>query len=131
VIALDEAAAVVVRRLASRHHTLTHLLTVALGEAGTDGNLTLRGPDGMQSQLNSELCGADLVVMVATADANPVAAAAIADSCSSRGIMTAGVILDGRQPGGPALNALRPHARVLMSSHDGSDVAEVLTALRA
>ena len=131
VIALDAAAATVVRRLAKRRHTATRLLAVAEDGVSADGSLSLREMDGRVSNLGSELVDADLIVMVASADADPVAAHLIADGCSSRGIMTTGVILEHGPPDGPALEALRPHARVLMVTHDDSDVAEVLSALRA
>ena len=130
VIALDASAAGAVYRLAVQRHTGTRWLAVAEGGAGANGNLSLRAPEGTHSALAQELAGADLVVMVATADADPAAADIIADGCKSRGIMTAGVILDGR-PDGLVLKALRPHARVLLVTHDDNDVAEVLSALRA
>ncbi|MES3636615.1 3-methyl-2-oxobutanoate hydroxymethyltransferase [Mycobacterium intracellulare] len=130
VIALDDTAATVVKRLSHRV-SATHLLTVPEGGITVGGDLVVHSLDGGNLNLAAELAGADLVVMVATADADPIAADLIASGCSSRGIMTAGVILQGGRPDGAAVNALRPHAGVLMISSDGSDVAEVLSALRA
>ena len=46
-------------------------------------------------------------------------------------IMTAGLIIGQGSDAGPAAAALRPHARVLLRSKDGHDVADVLRALRA
>lgn len=131
VIALDDAAAAVVQRLLHRRHATTHLLAVAGRSVSTDGEPALYRLDGPRADLATELAGAELAVMVATADADRVAADIIASSCSSRGITTAAVILKDERPYGPTLSALRRHARVLMVSHDGSDVAEVLSALRA
>jgi hypothetical protein len=131
VIALDGAAAIVIRRLAHRSHGTTRLLTIADDGVSSEGTLVVRRLDGTDCDLADELADADLVVMVATPAADPVAAATIADGCSGRGIVTAGIVLESGRRGGPALNALRPHARVLMFTHDDSDVAEVLAELRA
>jgi len=73
----------------------------------------------------------DLVVMIATADANADVAAALARACVERGIMTTGLILGERLDVAAAVSALRPYARNLMITADDDDVAEVLTALRA
>ena len=82
-------------------------------------------------QLEAELVDADVAIMVATADADGEAAAAIARAASERGIMTAGLILGDREEVSGATAALRPYARNLMVTNDEDDVAEVLRALRA
>ena len=73
----------------------------------------------------------DVVVMIATAEADADIAAALAQRCVERGIMTAGLILGERLEVAEALSALRPYARNLMVTDDEDDVAEVLMALRA
>ena len=73
----------------------------------------------------------DVVVFIATADADADVAAALAESCFERGIMTAGLILGERADVAAAVSSLRPYARNLMVTEDEEDVAEVLTALRA
>ena len=82
-------------------------------------------------QLEGELVDADVAIMVATADAEGEAAAAIARAASERGIMTAGLILGEQVDVAAAVSALRPYARNLMVTNDEDDVAEVLRALRA
>ncbi|HEX5496720.1 MAG TPA: 3-methyl-2-oxobutanoate hydroxymethyltransferase [Mycobacteriales bacterium] len=141
VMALDPAAAAVVRSVAEQHWAGARFFTchspaaAAGGEAaGEVAGVVLRRINGSLARLSDELDGADVAVMVATADASASAAATIGDACTQRGIMTAAVILgDGYGTGGAggAVSALRPHARVLMVTSDEHDVAEVLTALRA
>jgi hypothetical protein len=82
-------------------------------------------------QLVAEIEQSDVAIMVATADADGVAAAAIARECAERGIMTAGLILGEQLAVASAVAALRPYARNLMVTNDEEDVAEVLRALRA
>ena len=66
-----------------------------------------------------------------TDGASAACASAIGRACFERGIMTAGLVLGVGDKSDDAVAALRPHARVLLPSADESDVAELLTALRA
>jgi len=84
-----------------------------------------------REQLVAEIEQSDVAIMVATADADGEAAAAIARECAERGIMTAGLILGEQSAVAAAVAALRPYARNLMVTNDEDDVAEVLRALRA
>ncbi|SBS78799.1 conserved hypothetical protein [uncultured Mycobacterium sp.] len=131
VIALDAAAADVIHRLTLRHHSAIRLLSVPEFDRDVEEDLPLQAMDGTCSNLAAALAEADLVVMVATTAVNPRTAETIARACSSRGVMTVGVILQRGCPDGPALRALRPHAQVLIITNDHSDIAEVLSALRA
>jgi len=136
IVALDEGAAVVVRRVAEQHWSGARFFTGVdrtpqLNDNRESTDVVLRATDGSQSRLDEQLAGADLVVMIATADDGAKAASAIGDACTLRGIMTAGLILGERREVGGAVSALRPHARVLMVTKDEQDVSEVLTALRA
>ena len=134
IVALDEGSDVVVRRVAEQQWSGARFFMCVpgpptVGGNGALGDVLLRATDGSESRLSEELAGADVVVMIATADDGARAAAAIGDACTLRGIMTAGLILgEGRV--GAAVSALRPHARVLMVTKDEDDVSEVLTALR-
>jgi hypothetical protein len=110
VVALDDAAADVVDRVAQRPW---------------QGARFARALDA------ALLSDTDLVIMIATGDADAEAASTIAQACAERGIMTAGLILGERLDVGAAVSALRPFARNLMVTADEEDVAEVLTALRA
>lgn len=136
VVALDDGAAAVVRRVAAQEWSGARFFTceeprAARGGNGAAADLVLRAVDGSESRLSEELDDADVAIMVATADAGPEAASTIARACVRRGIMTAGLILGERPEVGEAVAALRPYARVLMVTDDDDDVTEVLTALRA
>jgi hypothetical protein len=112
IVALDEAAAGVVDRVAERPWGAARFF---------------RSP--AELRLGEELADADVAIMVGTAAADAEAAATIAHACSERGVMAAGVVL-GRE-GIAAVAALRPYARNLLVTEDEDDVAAVLTALRA
>jgi hypothetical protein len=114
IIALDDEAAEVVARVAE----------LPWGESRFF-------PDSAAFDAEAELQDADVAIMVATAAARAETASAIARACSSRGIMTAGIVLGGRLEVEAAVAAMRPYARNLMSTEDPDDVAAVLTALRA
>lgn len=144
VVALDDGAVPVVQRVATqqwadaRFFVYDKLVPTAASNghpvtagANTEADVALRGVDGSGARLIEELEGADVAVMVATADDGAAAATAIGDACTLRGIMTAGLVLGDRRTAAAAVSALRPHARVLMVTTDEHDVAEVLTALRA
>jgi hypothetical protein len=142
VVALDDGGATVVRRVAQQSWHNARFFTLmngvhpgdgaapaATGDTGRD--IALRRTDGTNSWLADELAGADVAVMVATADGSAAAADAIGRACYRRGIMTAGLVLGGQHEVRNTLVALRPHAQVLLVTRDESDVADVLTALRA
>jgi hypothetical protein len=110
VVALDDAAADVVRRVA---------------EMPWGASRFYPQPTGV------ELDDADTVILIATKAANGETGAAIARDAAERGIMVAGLILGEQAEVGGAVAALRPYARNLMVTDDEDDVAAVLTALRA
>jgi hypothetical protein len=114
VVALDDAAAGVVERVAEQPWRGARFLRATAGTA-----------------IEAEVADTDLAIMVATRDADGDLASAIARACTERGIMTAGLILGARLDVTAAVSALRPYARNLMVTEDEDDVAEVLTALRA
>lgn len=127
VIALDEGAAVVAAGIAGQEWASARFL---ICERGPEA-LQLRGIGGPAADLAEHLAGADVVVMIATRDAGAACAHAIGRACWERSIMTAGIVLGDGFEAEHAVAALRPHARVLLPSADESDVAELLTALRA
>jgi hypothetical protein len=136
VVALDEGAEAVVRRVAEQPWSNARFFVCrspALLAAGNGDvpDVVLVSTDGSESRLSAELGGADVAVMVATADEGADEAGAIGDACTLRGIMTAGVVIADGHDAEATVSALRPHARVLMVTHDEHDVAEVLSALRA
>lgn len=136
VVALDEGAEPVVRRVAAQHWVSARFFickspALLSGSNGDVTDVVLLSTDGSESRLSEELAGADVAVMVATADGAANAACAIGNACTLRGIMTAGLVLADQRDAGAAVSALRPHARVLMVTHDEHDVSEVLSALRA
>jgi hypothetical protein len=138
VLALDDGAATLVRRLArepwnaARFFTLLAATAVeAAHDAETAARLPLRRTDGTTTSLGAELADADVAVMVATAHGSAAAAEAIGRACATRGIMTAGLALGEPRDVADTVLALRPHAQVLLVSRDDSDLAEILGALRA
>jgi hypothetical protein len=136
VVALDKGAEPVVRRVAEQHWSGARFFTckspaLLAQSSGHVADIVLRCIDGSESRLSEELTGADVAVMVATANDGATAASAIGDACTLRGIMTAGLVLADGHEAGAAVSALRPHARVLIVTHDELDVSEMLAALRA
>jgi hypothetical protein len=143
VIALDDGAATVVRRVARHEWNAARFFTLVVaapsmsrrGPSGADAaetpDIALRRTDGIDALLSDELVEADVAVMVATTEGSPTAADAIGRACARRGIMTAGLVLGNQHEVAHTLVALRPHAQVLLVTRDDQDVAEVLTALRA
>lgn len=137
IVALDDGATAVVRRVAQqRWGSGARFFTYEAWDRPVGGNggladIALRSTDGSTARLSDELTGADVMVMVATADDGAEAASVIGDACTLRGIMTAGLIVGEGRDVGAAVAALRPHARVLMRSMDEHDVSDVLKALRA
>jgi hypothetical protein len=93
--------------------------------------VALRGTDGAESSLLTELDDADVVIMVATTDADGAAATIIGAACTVRAIMTAGLVIGDQALVGATVAAVRPHARVLMVSGEPHDVIDLLSALRA
>ena len=139
VVALDDDAATIVRRLALQQWNGARFFTLVAG-AGSDRHGAGEDPDemplhrtnGTDTRLADELMAADVAVMLATAGGGAaVAASAIGRACARRGIMTAGLVLGDRHEVGDVVAALRPYAQVLLVTADEQDVHEVLTALRA
>jgi hypothetical protein len=128
VIALDEGAAEVARRVAGESWANARFFACTGSDTGA---LTLTGIGGAAADLREQLSGADVVVMIATEDSGAACAYAIGRTCWEKSIMTAGIVLGDGYDAEHAVAALRPHARVLLPSGDDSDVIELLTALRA
>lgn len=135
IIALDEHAAEVVRHVAAGHvhdarfaHRPDAPATATHADA-TDVVLTT--PDGGSVRLHEDLDEADMIVLVASSDDGALVATAIGEAATRRGIMTSGLVLGGGRSASAALQALRPHARVLLRSEREDDLPDVLTALRA
>jgi hypothetical protein len=136
VVALDEGAEAVVRHVAERQWSNARFFVcrspaLLAASNGDVADVLLVSTDGSESRLSAELGGADVAVMVATADDGADEAGAIGDACTLRGIMTAGVVIADGHDVQATVSALRPHARVLIVTQDEHDVAEVLSALRA
>jgi hypothetical protein len=148
VVALDDDAATIVRRLALQQWSGARFFTLVAGTPSggsapeRDGagdpdemarEMALHRTNGTDTRLADELAAADVTVMLATAAGSDAAAAAsaIGRACARRGIMTAGLVLGDRHEVGDVVAALRPYAQVLLVTSDEQDVHEVLTALRA
>ncbi|NMH96916.1 3-methyl-2-oxobutanoate hydroxymethyltransferase [Pseudonocardia acidicola] len=136
VVALDDGAATLVRRLARETWNGARFYTLPARRGGTrrpgGGDMPLHRTDGSPAGLAAELADGDVVVMVATRDGASVdTVATIGRACARRGIMTAAVVLGGQDRMATTVRALRPHAQVLLVSREESDVADLLTAIRA
>lgn len=130
VIALDDAAAGVLSRLADRPWAHARFY---LCEHPAKAPLALREIGGPSFALADELAGTDVVVVVAAGPVHADEAAAIGRICAARAITTAGVVLasgDRAEERTDTVAALRPYARVLLPTADEGDLAELLTALR-
>lgn len=134
VVALDPGAVEVVRRAAERSWQGARFFSYepVAGGGGNGGppEVVLRAPDGSRRRLGEVLDGADMTVMVATAEDGAEAASVIGERCGRLGIMTTGLVL-GEGRAASVVSVLRRHVRVLVVSGDEDDVPELLTALRA
>jgi hypothetical protein len=129
IIALDDTAASAAGRLADLPwaHARFYLCEPAADDAF---GFRLREIGGPSFPVSGELTGTDVVVLVAGTSGGEHAAA-IGLVCAERSIMTAGVVLGSDRSAAPdAVAALRPYARVLLTTADESDLLELLTALR-
>jgi hypothetical protein len=134
VIALDERAAAVVRRISGQcwggGHFLVFDAVVPANGSGPAPEARLRRAGGAEVLLSEELSDADVVVMVAAVQASAEAASVIGDACAARSIMSAGLVVSGTEPADAVVSALRPNAMVLVILRDGDDIPEILSALR-
>jgi hypothetical protein len=130
IIALDQRTADLARQLAaSQPWRGGHFLVLdQVIPAGDD--TVLRTAGGAKVLLSEELADADVVVMLAGAQASAEAAAVIGDACAARSIMSAGLVVPGSGSTGEVVSALRPNAMVLVILQESDDVAEVLSALQ-
>lgn len=134
IVALDDRAAGIVRALSGLEWHGGHFLAYVASAPGDDAataDATLRDSDGAQRLLSQEVDGADVVVMIATAQASPAAAALVGDSCAARGVMSAALVVSDDDGVDEAIAALRPNAMVLVVLEDEDDIPDMLTALRA
>jgi hypothetical protein len=135
VIALGRQAAAVVHGLAGQRWDGGHFLVFESaipvnGSRGEQADARLLAAGGPAVLLSDELDDADMVVVIASADAPPPAASLIGAACATRGIMSAGLVMSAGGDTGEVVAALRPNAMVLVVLKDGDDVPEMLAALR-
>jgi hypothetical protein len=135
IIALDDHAAALVRRMAGQRWSGGHFLAFEAvvppnGSARQTADARLRRADGASVLLSDELTRADAVVMVAGAQASAEAASVIGDACAVRSIMSAGLVVPGAGSADEVVAALRPNAMVLVVLRDDQDIPEILSALR-
>lgn len=139
IIALDEAAAGIMRRVAEAPWQGAHFATYVrktapAGFQDLPVDAVLKSPDGAETTLAAELEGADVAVMIATAGEGAEGASVVGNACFVRGIMTAGLIVVEAARRGEverAVQALRPYASVLVLATTEEYVPEMLGALRA
>ena len=138
IFALDQAAAEAMYAITDDLWDNAHFLTV-LGNgkitADTNSyNVPISHPDGTPANLDAELAGADVVVLLATNGSSEAAAEVIARECFDRKIMCAGLALK-RGPSSESMdrvvNSMRRFTRVLVVAQDDDYIPAMLTALRA
>lgn len=139
IIALDSAAAEIMRKVSEAPWNGAHFLTFA-EKASAPGfealavDAALTDPSGRRTMLGEELQGADVAVMIASAGEGAEAASVIGNACQVRGIMTAGLIVADaarRDRVEEAVRSLRPFASVLVVATSADYVPDMLSALRA
>lgn len=138
IFALDQGAAEAMFAITEDPWDDAHFLTLsAKGRVDPEtgaGDLPLSHPDGSVADLEAELEGADVAVLLATDGTSAGAAEVIARACFERHIMCAGLAL-GRGKSAASLdrtvNSMRRFARVLVVAQDDDYVPAMLTALRA
>ena len=136
IFALDAGAAEAMYRIAEEPWTDAHFLTLAarapVDPDATDAtDLPLSHPDGTAAELEAELQGADLVVLLASRGGSEGAAEVIARECFRRGIMCAGLALARSGAVDRVVTSMRRFARVLVVAQDEDYIPAMLTALRA
>ncbi len=138
IFALDALAADAMYGVSEDPWNGARFLTVGKGRVLPDAtgidDLALSAPDGTKATLSSELAGADVIVLLASATANVGAAEVIAREAYRRHIMIAGLALGGGPNGAgaeAAVAALRPFASVLVVASDSDFIPAMLSALRA
>lgn len=139
IFALDPSAAEAMYSITEDPWNDAHFLTLSLSgkiEPGgtTAADLRLSHPDGTAADLQAELAGADVAVLLASEGSSEGAAEVIARECFERNIMCAALAL-GRGKNDAALdrvvNSMRRFARVLVVAHDHDYIPAMLMALRA
>jgi hypothetical protein len=136
VIALDKGSETVAKRLAAGQWNRASFLSAAAYAKGKgDGDGWLTDLAGRPTSLATEIDGADLVVLIATAGENADAAAVIGDACKARRVVTSALIVGSEQRSDAALAQtlarLRPNALMVVIAADDDYIADMLTALRA
>jgi hypothetical protein len=138
IFALDARAADAMYAVTEDPWQGAHFLTVGKTSVNVDttlaDDLPLIGPGGASVKLSDELDGADVVVLLASADANIGAAEVVAREAYARHIMIAALALgDGLSQNklDDVVAALRPFAGVLVAASDDDFIPAMLSALRA
>jgi len=128
VVALDSLAKELVGSCADACSVRARLLQV--GKNRSD-DLALEALEGHPSNPGATLEGVELAVLVASSDDASGPAARIGEYCETHAITTAGVVarLGGRSVT-KTVRALRPWVSLLLVSDDGSDLQDILNALR-
>lgn len=107
---------------------------ITAGAAGTASGrvtfLTAADSPGWGEE-NLMLEGSDLVILVATAEIDRPAASAVARICRRSRVPAFGLVVGAPLERAPAVSALRDQTAMLMASESPSDLADILSDLRA
>jgi hypothetical protein len=138
IFALDQRAAEAMYGVTEDPWDNAHFLTVLANctitpDTSTDA-IQISHPDGAAADLDAELTGADVVVLLATDGSSEGVAEVIARACFERKIMCAGIALRrgaSTDRMDKVVNSMRKFTRVLVVAHDDDYIPAMLTALRA
>ncbi|KQZ11721.1 hypothetical protein B5M43_011225 [Microbacterium sp. MEC084] len=126
VIAFDDAAEAVVRRIADNPWGQAQFYTVS------DTGVELFTLDGETRLMEAEIEHSDSIIFVATNGIKPDATWAVGKAAWERSIMTAGLLmLNEGDLESSTLAAIRPHCRILLVPADEDDLFQLLVAIRA
>ncbi len=139
VVALDAGAAEAMYQIAEEDWNDARFLALAAGgvvdpERTRAADLRLADPSGAAADLEAELDGADVVVLLASEGTSEGAAEVIAREAWRRKIMCAGVALGAGSSAAQVdrvVNSMRRFATVLVVAHDPDYIPAMLKALRA
>lgn len=132
VIALDRGAAHEISTISQAPWQGTRFLILAPVQPGLGaGKVDLSDEKGTARDFADELCGADIVVLVATTDDGAKAADVIGTMARKACVMTAGIVLAAPKDADEVMKSLRSCASVLVMASDPDYLPAMLSALRA
>lgn len=131
IVALDDAAIEIVRRLAAQPWRGGCFL----GSSPADASAAIEQPqlwtlDGRPLGVHEAVETSDAVIMIGTSAASATIAKQLGDVCAQHRVMSAALLVGDHTESELPLRAIRPNAMVLVHVRREEDLNDVLTALR-